>query len=462
MDKKDKIIQTLLEENAQLKAIIAKQTVRIEELEKRLGLNSSNSSKPPSGDGFKKRPPPKSLREKGKNSSGGQKGHAGKTLQQVTNPDKTLLHRITQCPHCRSHLNEQAIDVVKRQVFDIPPVKIEVTEHQAEIKICPCCNKKTQAEFPQGVNAPAQYGSRLQAQAAYLSVQHYIPEDRLQTLLQDLYGVNIATATLVKFNENLANNLHGFNEKALEKIKASNVKHADETGLKVTGKTFWLHVASNDKVTYYHLSPKRKSLIEGMIGILVHDHWKPYYKMRDILHALCNAHHLRELQALIDYEKEAWAKKMRKLLQFMCKYRGFYSEDIPKDKIARLEKIYDRIVAEGLQYHAVKRQELERAWVYTKKRYPGHNLLLRLQKFREDVLRFLHNPAVPFTNNQAERDLRMMKLKQKISGGFRTYKGAEVFVRIRTLLSTARKQEWNIFQIITDAVVGEIPSICAS
>lgn len=171
---------------------------------------------------------------------------------------------------------------------------------------------------------------------------------------------------------------------------------------------------------------------------------------------------MRELQALIDYDKEAWAKKMRRLLQFMCKYRCFYPEDVPKNKIERLEKIYDRIIAEGLQYHEIKRQHLKRAWVYTKKRYPGHNLLLRLQKFREDVLRFLHDSAVPFTNNQAERDLRMMKLKQKISGGFRTYGGAEVFIRIRTLLSTARKQKWDIFQTISEAVMGKIPQISAT
>jgi transposase len=193
MDEKDLIIQVLLEENKQLKAIIAKLEARIAELEKRLGLNSGNSSKPPSSDGFNRsQRRTQSLREKGKNPSGGQKGHNGETLLQVAHPDKTITHHLTQCPHCQSHLKEKAMGIVKRQVFDIPPVKIEVTEHQAEIKICPCYHKKTQAEFPAGVNGPTQYGSRIQAQAIYLSTQHYIPEDRLQMLLQDLYNLNVA------------------------------------------------------------------------------------------------------------------------------------------------------------------------------------------------------------------------------------------------------------------------------
>ena len=447
MDEKDKIIQ-------ELKITIEKLTIRIEELEKRLGLNSKNSSKPPSSDGFKKLPP-SSLRQKGKNSSGGQKGHEGHTLNQVGNPDKIIRHELTNCPHCKNQLSKEVIGLTKRQVFDIPPVKMEVTEHQAEIKICSCCKKEVCAEFPIGVNVPAQYGPRIKAQAVYLGVQHFIPEDRLQIIFQDLYGAKIATATLVKFSNDLAGNLDGFYQKVLEKIKFAALKHMDETGFRISGKTAWLHVASDEKLTYYHSSPKRKSLLEGVIGTVVHDHWKPYYQM-NVAHALCNAHHLRELQALIE-DKEAWAKKMKKLLLFMHKYRQLFVDEIPKEKTNRLDKIYNKIIEEGLGYHLKRRKNLIYGGMFTRKRYPGHNLLLRLKNYRSDVLRFLYDPTIPFTNNQAEQDLRMMKLKQKISGGFRTTNGAEVFIRIRTFLSTARKQGWDIFNTLANSINGEIP-----
>jgi len=447
MDEKDKIIQDL-------KLTIVKLTARIEELEKRLGLNSKNSSKPPSSDGFKKSPQ-SSLREKGKNPSGGQKDHEGYTLKQIDNPDKIVRHELTSCPHCQNKLTTNIVGVIKRQVFDIPPVKMEVTEHQAEIKICSCCKKEIRAKFPTGINAPAQYGPRIKAQAVYLGAQHFVPEDRLQVIFQDLYGAKIATATLVKFSNDLAGNLGGFCQRVLEKIKLTALKHMDETGFRIGGKTTWLHVASDENLTYYHCSTKRKSLLEVVMGTIVHDHWKPYYQI-NATHALCNAHHLRELQALIE-DKEAWAKKMKKLLLFMCKYRRFFVDEIPKEKLNRLEKIYDKIIAEGLEYHAKRRKNLIYGGMFTRKRYPGHNLLLRLKDFRSDVLRFLHDPIVPFTNNQAEQDLRMMKLRQKISGGFRTTNGAEVFIRLRTFLSTARKQGWDIFNALASSVNGEIP-----
>jgi len=220
MDEKDTIIQDL-------KLIIVKLTARIEELERRLGLNSKNSSKPPSSDGFKKLPP-SSLRQKGKNSSGGQMGHIGHTLKQVSNPDKTICHELTNCPYCQNKLSGDVVGITKRQVFDIPPVEMEATEHQAEIKICSCCKREIRAEFPIGINVPAQYGPRIKAQAVYFGVQHFIPEDRLQVIFQDLYGAQIATATLVKFNNDLADNLDGFCQRVLEKIKSAALKHMDE------------------------------------------------------------------------------------------------------------------------------------------------------------------------------------------------------------------------------------------
>jgi len=193
---------------------------------------------------------------------------------------------------------------------------------------------------------------------------------------------------------------------------------------------------------------------KGVTGIVVHDHWKPYYQM-STKHALCNAHHLRELQSFIE-AKEPWSKKMKKVLLCMHKYRQAFTEEIPKLKLKRLEEMYDKILDEGLAYHLKRREQFPCGGRTIRKRYYGHNLVLRLKNFRGDVLRFLYNPAVPFTNNQAEQDIRMMKLKQKISGGFRTTKGADVFIQIRTFLSTARKQKWDIFEVLANAIKGQI------
>ena len=457
MDEKDLIIQGLLKEIEALKLIIIKQEARTTELEKRLGLNSKNSSKPPSSDGFKKPPRTTSLRKKGKNKSGGQLGHKGHTLLAATKPNKVVRHEISKCPHCQSSLGDEVIDIKKRQVFDIPPQEIEVTEHQAEIKSCACCGKKAYAEFPKGVNFPVQYGPRIKAMAVYFSEEHYVPEDRLQKVFQDLYRTKIATATLVKFKNDLAEELCDLNNVLLKNIKEAKIKNLDETGFRIGGKTHWLHVASNEEFTYYHQSPKRKSLIKGMKGTIVHDHWKPYYQMPTVKHALCNAHHLRELQALVEHEQEIWARKMQRLLKFMSHYRKQFSKEIPREKLKRLKKIYDRIIEEGLIYHEKKRSVLLHGGIHIRKKYPGHNLLLRLKKYKKDVLRFLINKEVPFTNNQAERDLRMMKLRQKISGGFRTEKGAETFVCIRAFISTARKQGWDVFTAISNAVEGVVP-----
>lgn len=452
-------IQALIEENQALRQENAALRARIAELEKRLGLNSQNSSKPPSTDGFNKPNKQSSLRGKGKNPSGGQNGHKGYTLVQVAKPDKIERHQAVMCPHCQSQLDSDVIGISKRQVFDIPPQQIEVTEHQAEIKICPCCHKKVRAEFPSGVDSPTQYGEKIKSLSAYLNTQQFIPEDRIQIFFRDLYNVQIATATIVKFCNDLSNKLEPFNQALFREIKKSLLNHLDETGYKISGKTQWLHVASNEKFTYYHSSPKRKSLLKKLKGTVVHDHFKPYYQLPEVKHALCNAHHLRELEALVEYDKERWAKKMKKLLIFMCNYRKHFTEKIPNEKLDCLEKIYRKILDEGFVHHIKRRENLIHGGMFLRKRYPGHNLLLRLEKYQSDTLRFLHDPMVPFTNNQAERDLRMMKLRQKISGGFRTEKGAETFVRIRSFISTARKQGWDIFASISGAVNGVLPKL---
>lgn len=458
---KDTQIQLLLDRITTLERIVEEQANKIAELEKRLNKNSSNSSKPPSSDGLSKPPRTKSLRQKGKNKSGGQKGHKGHTLNQVNNPNKIETNALNDCPDCDSNLSAQSvIKSVKRQVFDIPMPELFITEHQIEVKWCACCGKRVRSSFPAGVNAPTQYGSTIKTWAVYFQQEQLMPEDRLQATFVDLWNVPLTTATLNRFSRSAYEELAGFDDTILGAVKKYDVKHLDETGFRIGAKTQWLHVASTRTLTYYHVSPKRKSLLTGLQGVIVHDHWKPYYQINTALHALCNAHHLRELVALIEHEKESWARNMKRCLQLCLHYRHKHPDSVISMLILdRLERMYSHILKSGLEYHENLPPLPQKGKRGRLKRRTGHNLLLRLQKYREDVLRFLHDHRVPFTNNQAERDLRMMKCKQKISGGFRTELGAKIFVRIRAFISTARKQGWNIFESIQSVVNARVPAL---
>ncbi len=436
-------------------AKIDAQAARIKELEEQLAKNSRNSSKPPSSDGPKKgSPKSRSLRKKSGKKSGGQKGHKGQTLKQSDAPDKFVKHTVDSCHHCHSSLaNADILDFIKRQIFEIPQPQLEITEHQAEVKICPHCQNKNTAKFPDGVKAPAQYGENVKAMVAYLSQSQLLPQKRLQQLFKDLFDLPIATSTIENTCKGINQNLENFEESVLRKILVSDLKHLDETGLRVLSKTHWLHVASNNEATYYHVSEKRKSLLSGLHGIVVHDHWKPYFQIPDVHHVLCNAHHLRELNARID-NGERWAYQMKRWMVAALNMKYEYGEaGIPEDKQNRLLKIYDEIVARGLKYHDLL-TELPRKNNRRGKRAKrkGHNLLLRLKNFRDATTRFITAWHIPFTNNLAEQDLRMMKVQQKISGCFRSWHGAKIFARHRTLVSTARKQGWNIFQTIKQAI----------
>lgn len=455
----EQIISTLLAKITELEKVIQQQAARIAELEKRLNKNSSNSSKPPSSDGLGKPPRTTSLRENGKHNSGGQKGHKGKTLKQIESPDIIKKHAVLTCPDCHSSLTSSpVIGIMKRQVFDIPPPKIEVTEHQAEVKYCACCDTTITAEFPAGVLAPVQYGEMIRSWSVYYQHQHFIPEDRLQQLFSDLYGVQLATATLTNYNRVAFDALASFEESVLSEVKTAAVKNLDETGFRVAGKTQWLHVASTKSATYYHVSPKRKSLLDGLSGTVIHDHWKSYYNLEGVEHALCNQHHLRELKAITEHEKEPWAEAMTRLLRVALRCRHFHEHhSIPVARIKRLTNIYDKIIRDGLSYHEILTPLPCKGKQGRQPRRTGHNLLLRLFHYKQDVLRFLHDPAVPFTNNDAERDLRMMKCKQKISGGFRSSQGAEQFARLRGFISTVRKQGLSIISSIQSIFSGTIP-----
>jgi transposase len=459
MKKYEQIISVLQTKIVELETIIKEQSAKIADLEKRLNKNSSNSSKPPSSDGLSKPPRTTSLREKGNNKSGGQPGHKGETLKQVETPDIIKKHPLEICPDCQHSLaSSPVIKVIKRQVFDIPPPKIEVTEHQAEVRYCGHCNKTVTASFPVGVVAPVQYGEVIRSWSVYYQYQHFIPEDRVQQLFTDLYGIHLATATLASFNQAAFKALSPFEASTLSLVKEADVKNLDETGFRVAGKTQWLHVASTKGVTYYHVSPKRKSLIDGLLGTVVHDHWKSYYTLSGVEHGLCNQHHLRELKAIIEHDKELWAEKMSRLLRVALRCRNFHGKGmIPLARIKWLTKIYDQIIVQGLTFHENLTPLPVKGKQGRQPKRTGHNLLLRLLHYKQDVLRCLHDPAVPFTNNDAERDLRMMKCKQKISGGFRATQGANQFARIRGFISTVRKQGLNVLSSIQAVFSDNIP-----
>ena len=450
-------------ENVALKETIAVLLARVAELERRLDLNSSNSGKPPSSDGLKKpkkAPRTRSLREPSGQPSGGQKGHKGETLRQVAEPDHTVDHVPEACPGCGSALSAaMSVGYGTRQVFDLPePQPLTVTEHRAHTCRCGRCGQQTRAEFPGGVTAPVQYGPRVMAIVLYLLHYQLLPENRLAEAMAELFGVKLVTATIARMSRSCAEHFQGFAEAVCERVKTAAVKHLDETGFRIGGKTQWLHIACTLWLTFYRVSPKRGSLLAGVLGIVVHDHWKPYDTMEGVVHALCNAHHLRELQALVEIEKEEWARKMQRLLRRAC-----HAPHLARDRgvplkprlIDRFQRAYDAIVAEGLAFHeaqpplATATTQSGRQRRGRPPRRTGHNLLLRLSTRKDDVLRFLSDPAVPFTNNQAERDGRMMKVRQKISGGFRSQDGARDFAVIRTLISTARKQGWNIIHTLT-------------
>jgi transposase len=251
--------------------------------------------------------------------------------------------------------------------------------------------------------------------------------------------------------------LKGFSETVRGLVAGAPVKHMDETGFRIGGKTQWLHVSCTVMLTFYRTCAKRGSLLAGVAGIVVHDHWKPYYTMTGVLHALCNAHHLRELKALVDIEKEDWARQMQRLLRRACHVANLVRDAgvaLKPGLVACIERRYDAIVAAGLAFHEAQpplARAVARPGGKTRGRAPrrtGHNLLLRLLARRGDTLRFLIDPAVPFSNNEAERDVRMMKLRMKISGGFRSPEGAADFATIRGFLSTARKQGWNIIKAL--------------
>jgi len=445
-------LEALRAENAALKQEIA-------ELRRRLGKDSSNSSKPPSSDGPAKKPRiAGSLRGVSGKKSGGQPGHKGDTLRPVANPDKIERHQATQCMHCQAALTAaMATRVEKRQVFDMPEPRLEVTEHQGQIYTCACCRGVTRAAFPPGVNAHVQYGPRIRGAAIYLNAQHLVPEDRVGEIMHDLFGATLlCPASIAAWSELKAQEWAVVEAQIADLVAAAPVRHLDETGFRFGGKTRWLHTASTVKLTYYRVCDQRGTMLETLqAGVIVHDHFKPYFTLEGVEHALCNAHHLRELKAMTDIEKEPWARKLSRLLVRAAKQ---VERAAAQGKTAlaagcarRILAVYDAIVRRGLAFHEAQPPLVRQGARGKAPKRVGHNLLERFRDYKTEVLRFMFDFAVPFTNNQAEQDIRMMKVKMKISGGFRTEAGAKTFATLRSVLSTAGKNGKNILRTLTAA-----------
>ena len=451
-------VANLRRENEALRAENARLRAENAELRRRLDQDSSTSSKPPSSDGLRKKPRiPGSLRGRSGKASGGQPGHKGDTLRRVATPDRIVRHEAATCRHCQEALAaSMQIGVEARQVFDLPERLIEVTEHQVAIYACAHCRCETRAAFPAGVSAPAQYGERLRAAAVYLNVQQLIPEDRVAQTLSDLFGaVRFCPDTLADWVEKKARAFEPVFARIAALASTAPVRCLDETGFRVAGRGHWLHTVATDTLTLYRVSPKRGDIPKDLIGgVIVHDGFKSYRRLESLGHALCNAHHLRELMALIEFDKEPWAELMRDLL---LEANRAVDEAHQRGQTAlapglakTLHRRYWEILKLGLAYHRkLPRLPRQASNKGRDKRRPGHNLLIRLHKFKDDVLRFLADFAVPFTNNLAEQALRMMKVKMKISGAFRTLDAACHFATLRSVVTTARKHRWNILQTIT-------------
>ena len=456
-------VQQLTSQAQQLTSQVQQLTSRVQELEAQLAKNSSNSGKPPSSDGLKKINRTQSLREKTGRKPGGQMGREGTTLNPVKDPDNIEIHVPEICKNCQNSLeNIATVSIDKRQVFDIPPMSVVVTEHRAETKICPCCGVRNKGEFPEDVTAFTQYGERVKAFAAYFLNQHLIPFERVAQIFEDIFDIPLSPGTCVNIDNRLYKNLEVFEEGLKAHLLGCKVLHLDETGVRCEKKLHWIHVTASETATFFCLHAKRgceaindAGILPSFEGSVVHDHWHSYFSYQQVKHGLCNVHHLRELKYVHEQEKSLWAKKMTDLLlkakRITDKAREEGRPSVAPDDREIIEKEYMNLILKtGVDYLTASKKKGPTEGLGQK----GYNLFSRFLKRMDEVLYFLRDLSVPFSNNLAEQDLRMEKVKQKISGCFRTFSGGQVSCRVRSYISTARKQGWNVLESLGEAIRG--------
>jgi transposase len=431
-------------------------------LQAQLAKNSRNSSKPPSSDGLKQtRPRPQSERGQSGRSPGGQQGHPGRTLKQIDHPDRIIFHRPERCPNCGRRLADApVVDENRRQVFDLPPQELEVTEHRSLVVCCSHCQQCSAGAFPPGVEQPVQYGERLKALAVYRKDYQLLPYERQRELFEEGYGHRLRVASLLKAEQacdaGLSEPLAAIHQQLLD----APVVGFDETGLRVEGKLHWLHTARTEQLTEYRVHAKRGTaamdeigLLPNYTGVAVHDGLSSYFGYRKCTHALCNAHHLRELRFIHEQYGQAWAARLRVCLRLTHRLKQGRGPPLTDTLKALTGQWYDQILADGEAAlpadpppppgHRGRRRQ-----------HPARNLHQRWCRYKAETLRFLYDEAVPFDNNGAERDLRMIKTQQKISGTFRRLAGAQRFARIRSYLSTARKQGQRVLEVLRSVFTG--------
>lgn len=448
-------LQGMEETNRQLEA-------RVKGVEDRLSKDSHNSGKPPSSDGLARKP--KSLREKSGKKSGGQPGHPGKTLELRDDPDRTVPHVPAECERCGGSLSgAETVLIERRQVFDLPPMELEATEHQVESRRCSHCGTVSRGSFPEGVTQPVQYGEGVRSMITYLQAYQLLPYARTCELMGDLFGVSVSEGTLSEALQSCSSRLAATEEAIREALTREAVAHFDETGLRIEGKLHWLHSASSETLSHY--SPQKKRGREGMAqaGILpgfrgraVHDGWTSYFAY-GCDHALCNAHHLRELTFLAERSGQEWAGEMKGLLIEMKETVGAARAEgkatLPAETLLSLRARYEALLEAGEAANPLPPPDPgpRRG---RKRQTPARNLLDRLRRYNGETLAFLYDFMVPFDNNRAEREIRMMKVQQKISGGFRSQEGAEAFCRIRGYIASARKQAHNVLFALQQVFIG--------
>lgn len=430
---------------------------RVARLEARNKKDSHNSSKPPSSDGFKRISRTNSLRGKSGKKAGGQIGHEGTTLEMTGTPDHIETHPAFECRCCGESLSAvKSRTYERRQVFDIPEIPIEVTEHRAESKVCPHCHAITTGTFPERVTQRVQYGLRVQSMAVYFMNYQHLPYERTEEAFRDLFGIDLSHGTIATMNKRCALRLEDAIEWIRNRLIGKDVVHFDETGIRVAKKLRWLHLAGADDATLYTCSDKRGTdgmdaagVLPKFRGTAIHDGWKAYWKYL-CAHGLCNAHHLRELIFIAEQYRQQWASRMKRLLLRIKEMVDKCKEQaLPVRTIRRFELEYEQIVKDGLRSNPRRRKRTGTRGKIAQG--AARNLLERLSDYKTEVLGFMYNFNIPFDNNFGERDIRMMKVHEKVSGCFRSVQGANTFCDIRSYISTVKKQGKDLMDALEDA-----------